>query len=225
MVLFGVIHPSLRLKSPALAISAGRLAPSRRLTRQQSQKGTDNGQGDDPGNGVDLGLFGAQLAAELGLPYRFASHFAPQAVDTALKIYRERFKPSEQLSAPYALVGINVVAADTDQEARRLATSQQMSFAGIFSGARDLMQPPIGDTERYWSPHEKAQASQMLACKCLKLGAQRAGRYTAVERRLSAAANVHVLVTNGLKWVGSRHRITQPANGAYSRFGSQHRTF
>jgi luciferase family oxidoreductase group 1 len=109
-------------------------------------------------------LFGAQLAAELGPPYGFASHFAPQALDTALKIYRERFKPSEQLSTPYALVGLNVIAAETDEEGRRLATSQQMSFAGIFRGARDLMQPPIDDIELYWSPQEKAQASQMLAC-------------------------------------------------------------
>jgi luciferase family oxidoreductase group 1 len=109
-------------------------------------------------------LFGAQLAAELGLPYGFASHFAPQALDMALSIYRERFKPSAQLSAPYVLVGINVIAAPSDQEARRLATSQQMSFAGIFRGARELMQPPIDDIESYWSPHEKAQASQMLAC-------------------------------------------------------------
>jgi luciferase family oxidoreductase group 1 len=109
-------------------------------------------------------LFGAQLAAEIGLPYGFASHFAPQALDTALKIYRERFKPSEQLSAPYAVVGINVIAAETDEEARRLATSQQMSFAGIFRGARDLMQPPIDNIDDYWSPQEKDQASQMLAC-------------------------------------------------------------
>lgn len=109
-------------------------------------------------------LFGAQLAAELGLPYGFASHFAPQALDAALTIYRERFKPSEQLSAPYALVGVNVIAAETDEEARRLATSQQMSFAGMFRGVRGLMQPPIEDIEHYWSPHEKAQASQMLAC-------------------------------------------------------------
>jgi luciferase family oxidoreductase group 1 len=109
-------------------------------------------------------LFGAQLAAELGLPYGFASHFAPQALDMALSIYRERFKPSAQLSAPYVLVGINVVAAQSDEEARRLATSQQMSFADLFRGARNLMQPPIDDIESYWSPQEKAQASQMLAC-------------------------------------------------------------
>ena len=109
-------------------------------------------------------LFGAQLAAELGLPYGFASHFAPQALDMALRIYRERFKPSAQLRAPYVLVGINVVAAQGDQEARRLATSQQMSFADMFRGARQLMQPPIDDIESYWSEQEKAQASQMLAC-------------------------------------------------------------
>jgi luciferase family oxidoreductase group 1 len=112
-------------------------------------------------------LFGAQLAAELGLPYGFASHFAPQALDMALRIYRERFKPSAQLSAPYVLVGINVVAAQSDEEARRLATSQQMSFADIFRGARNLMQPPIDDIESYWSPHEKAQASQMLTCSVI----------------------------------------------------------
>ena len=109
-------------------------------------------------------LFGAQLAAELGLPFGFASHFAPQALDKALQIYRERFKPSAQLSAPYVLVGINVIAAQSDQEARRLATSQQMSFVDMFRGARQLMQPPIDDIESYWSEQEKAQASQMLAC-------------------------------------------------------------
>ncbi|HEX8550208.1 MAG TPA: LLM class flavin-dependent oxidoreductase [Abditibacteriaceae bacterium] len=111
--------------------------------------------------------FGAQLAAELGLPYGFASHFAPQALDIALKIYRENFKPSAQLSAPYVVVGVNVIAAESDQEARRLATSQQMSFADIFRGARNLMQPPINDIESYWSSYEKAQASQMLACSVI----------------------------------------------------------
>lgn len=124
-----------------------------------------------PGSGTNVplwilgsSLFGAQLAAQLGLPYGFASHFAPQALDTAIQTYRERFEPSAQLSAPYVLVGINVIAAESDEEARRLATSQQMSFAGIFRGARNLMQPPIDDIESFWSPQEKAQASQMLAC-------------------------------------------------------------
>jgi len=103
------------------------------------------------------------LAAELGLPYAFASHFAPQELIAALQIYRGRFKPSEQLERPYAMVGVNIVAADSDAEARRLATTQQMSFTNIFRGARGLSQPPIDDIEAYWSPVEKAQAMGMLA--------------------------------------------------------------
>ncbi|MFA7554421.1 MAG: LLM class flavin-dependent oxidoreductase [Spongiibacteraceae bacterium] len=109
-------------------------------------------------------LFGAQLAAELGLPYGFASHFAPQALDDALRIYRERFKPSAQLSEPYVLIGTNVIAAETDDEARWLHTSQQMSFASLVRGQRNLMLPPIDNIDDYWSPAEKAQASQMLEC-------------------------------------------------------------
>src|SRR5579862_1025917 len=108
--------------------------------------------------------FGAMLAAELGLPYAFASHFAPDELIPALQIYRSRFKPSEQLDRPYAMVGVNIIAASSDAEARRLATTtQQMSFANIFRGARGLSQPPIDDIETYWSPVEKAQAMLMLA--------------------------------------------------------------
>jgi luciferase family oxidoreductase group 1 len=107
--------------------------------------------------------FGAMLAAELGLPYAFASHFAPDELIPALAIYRSRFKPSGELERPYAMVGVNVIAAETDEQARRLATTQQMSFANIFRGARGLSQPPIDDIETYWSPAEKAQAMRMLA--------------------------------------------------------------
>jgi len=107
--------------------------------------------------------FGATLAAELGLPYAFASHFAPDMLLPALDIYRSRFKPSKQLDRPYAMAGINVIAADTDHAAKRLATTQQMSFADIFSGRQGLSRPPIDDIETYWSPHEKAQAMHMLA--------------------------------------------------------------
>lgn len=107
--------------------------------------------------------FGAALAAELGLPYAFASHFAPQQLLPALRIYRERFKPSAQLERPYAMVGVNIIAADTDQEARRLATTQQMSFTDLFRGARGLSRRPVNDIDRYWSPVEKAQVNQMLA--------------------------------------------------------------
>jgi luciferase family oxidoreductase group 1 len=107
--------------------------------------------------------FGAQLAAELGLPYAFASHFAPDLLGPALAIYRGHFKPSKQLARPHAMVGVNIIAADTDAEARRLATTQQMSFTDMFRGARRLSQPPIDDIETYWTPTEKAQAMSMLA--------------------------------------------------------------
>ncbi len=107
--------------------------------------------------------FGAMLAAELGLPYAFASHFAPDLLLPALQIYRSRFRPSEQLAVPYAMVGVNIIAAESDDEARRLATTQQMSFTNIFRGNRGLSQPPIADIESYWSPMEKAQAMRMLA--------------------------------------------------------------
>ncbi len=107
--------------------------------------------------------FGAMLAAEFGLPYSFASHFAPDLLLPALEIYRSRFKPSKQLDRAYAMVGVNIVAAPTDAEARRLATTQQMSFTNIFRGARGLSQPPIDDIESYWTPMEKAQAMRMLA--------------------------------------------------------------
>ena len=109
-------------------------------------------------------LFGAQLAAMLGLPYAFASHFAPEALKPALAIYRERFKPSEQLQAPHAMVAVNVVAAATDREARHLFTSAQQSFTNLVRGTRGQLLPPIDDIEAYWSPAEKAHASRMLAC-------------------------------------------------------------
>jgi len=106
--------------------------------------------------------FGAMLAAEFGLPYAFASHFAPEMLMQALQIYRARFKPSEQLARPHAMVGVNIIAAETDAEAKRLATTQQMSFTNMFRGTRGLSQPPIDDIESYWSPMEKSQAMQML---------------------------------------------------------------
>src|SRR6202046_2738415 len=107
--------------------------------------------------------FGAMLAAELGLPYAFASHFAPDHLIDALEIYRSRFKPSEQLDHTHAIVGVNIVAGESDDKARRLATTQQMPFTNIFRGARGLSQPPIDDIESYWTPMEKAQAMRMLA--------------------------------------------------------------
>jgi alkanesulfonate monooxygenase SsuD/methylene tetrahydromethanopterin reductase-like flavin-dependent oxidoreductase (luciferase family) len=81
----------------------------------------------------------------------------------ALHIYRAHFQPSVQLTQPYAMIGVNIIAADTDAEARRLATTQQMSIADLFRGTRDLSKPPIDDIETYWSPSEKAQAQGFLS--------------------------------------------------------------
>ncbi|MBN1237205.1 MAG: LLM class flavin-dependent oxidoreductase [Gammaproteobacteria bacterium] len=124
-----------------------------------------------PGTGLEVplwilgsSLYGAELAAMLGLPYAFASHFAPDALYQALDVYRSNFRPSKQLDRPRVMVAANVVASDTDEEARRLFTSMQQSFANLLRNARGQLPPPIDDIESYWSPLEKAQASRMLAC-------------------------------------------------------------
>jgi luciferase family oxidoreductase group 1 len=107
-------------------------------------------------------LYGAQLAAALGLPYAFASHFAPEALMPALEVYRERFEPSEQLQEPHTMVAANVIAADDDAEARRLFTSVQQSFTNVLRGRRGQLPPPIDDIEPYWAPEEKLRVSSML---------------------------------------------------------------
>lgn len=107
--------------------------------------------------------YGARLAAELGLPYAFASHFAPAMLHNALQIYRAYFKPSAQLQTPHAMAGVNVIVADTDDEARRLATTQQMSVTDLFRNNRGLSKPPIDNIDEYWTPQEKAQAADFLA--------------------------------------------------------------
>ena len=122
-----------------------------------------------PGAGLDVplwllgsSLFSAQLAAHLGLPYAFASHFAPDYLMQALDEYRNGFRPSEQLDKPYAMVGMNVVAADTDDEARYLFTSQQVSSTQMMRGEREPFGPPIDDIEAYWMPNEKSSVQHKL---------------------------------------------------------------
>jgi len=124
-----------------------------------------------PGAGLEVplwilgsSLYGAELAAALGLPYAFASHFAPAALMQALEIYRSRFRPSKQLAQPYAMVAVNVCAADDDAAARRLFTSPQQAFTNLVRGVPGQLPPPIDDIDTYWSPHEKAHVEGMLAC-------------------------------------------------------------
>lgn len=115
-----------------------------------------------PGEGSDIPVwllgssgFSAQLAARLGLPFAFASHFAPEYLLPALELYRSGFRPSEALDKPYAMIGVNVIAADTDKEARRLATSGQQQFLNIIRGRTGKLAPPVESMEPLWSPQEK----------------------------------------------------------------------
>jgi luciferase family oxidoreductase group 1 len=109
-------------------------------------------------------LFSAQLAAALGLPFAFAAHFAPELLPAALAVYRKRFQQSRELARPYAMVCVNVIAADTDAEARRLFTSHQQAFTQLRRGRPGQLPPPIDDIERFWSPAEKAMIEQSMQC-------------------------------------------------------------
>lgn len=123
-----------------------------------------------PGEGLEVplwllgsSLYSAQLAAMLGLPFAFASHFAPDLMRQALEIYRSRFEPSKQLDRPYAMLAANVIAADTDAQARRQFTSQQQSFVNLRRGTPGQVPPPIDDMDAYWSPPERAMVERSLA--------------------------------------------------------------
>lgn len=123
-----------------------------------------------PGEGTNVpiwllgsSLFSAQLAAQMGLPFAFASHFAPEHMAQAISLYRDRFQPSEQLKKPYALLTVNVFAADTDAAARRLFTSMQVQFINLIRGVPGRVQPPIDDIETYWRPEEKEWIGRALA--------------------------------------------------------------
>lgn len=107
-------------------------------------------------------LFGAQLAAHLGLPFAFASHFAPDSLMQAIAIYRERFQPSRQLDRPYVAAAANVIAADSDEAARRIFTSQQQAFIRLRRGQPGQLPPPVDDIENFATPLEKASVDHSL---------------------------------------------------------------
>ncbi len=108
--------------------------------------------------------FGAQLAAYLGLPYAFASHFAPAQMTEAIAIYRERFRPSERLAAPRVMLGLNVFAADTDAEARRLFSSLQQAFLNLRRGRPGKLPGPVDGLDGTLAPHERAMLDNALSC-------------------------------------------------------------
>ena len=107
-------------------------------------------------------LFSARLAGMLGLPYAFASHFAPTYLQDALRMYRDSFQPSEQLKEPYTIACVNVIAAETNEEAQKTATSLYLYFLNVVRGAKNQLQPPVDDLDNYWSDSEKRAVMQSL---------------------------------------------------------------
>ncbi|MFY0545632.1 LLM class flavin-dependent oxidoreductase [Brevibacillus sp. H7] len=122
-----------------------------------------------PGEGLNIPIwllgssgFSAQLAGQLGLPFAFASHFSPNHTLPALELYRNHFRPSEVLDEPYAMVCVNVIAADTDETARWLATSMQQQFLALVRGRPGQLKPPVEDMDALWNEYEKAAVQQQL---------------------------------------------------------------
>jgi len=141
-----------------------------------------------PGAGLNVpiwllgsSLYSAQLAAALGLPFAFASHFAPDLLMEALAIYRSEFRPSESLDAPYTMAGVSVVAADGDAEARRLFTSLQIQFVNLRRGRPGQLNPPVDHLDEFWTPAERAGVEHALRYAIV-------GSPSAVRRGLEAFA-------------------------------------
>ncbi|MFC5403989.1 LLM class flavin-dependent oxidoreductase [Cohnella soli] len=139
-----------------------------------------------PGEGLDVPIwllgssgFSAQLAGQLGLPFSFASHFAPDYLMPALDIYRSSFRPSAALAEPYAMIGVNIVAADSKLEAKRLATSQQQAFLNMIRGKFAQLPPPVDTMDGIWSPYEEAALSKQFGFAIV-------GDATQVQQRLGA---------------------------------------
>lgn len=123
-----------------------------------------------PGEGLDIPVWilgssteSAILAGTLGLPYAFASHFAPGQFEAALTLYRRHFRPSADLQEPYVMAGVNVIAAETDAKAEHLATTFYQLARGIITGKRSPLPPPVETMEGIWSPYEEAAIRQMMA--------------------------------------------------------------
>ncbi len=141
-----------------------------------------------PGEGQEVevwmlgsSLYGAQLAAYLGLPYAFASHFAPAAMEEAIDVYRTTFRPSDRLAAPYLMLGLNIFAADTDTEARRLFTSLQQAFVNLRTGRPGKLPPPVDGYEESLDERAKATLDHALSCSVV-------GSPETVKRGLAAFA-------------------------------------
>jgi luciferase family oxidoreductase group 1 len=130
-----------------------------------------------PGEGLEIPIwllgssgFSAQLAAQKGLPFSFASHFAPTHTLAALELYHRNFRPSNVLKEPYTMLGVNIVAADTDEKAQRLATTQQQQFLSIVRGTPTMIKPPINDIDAVWSLAERSAVLNTLDSRSTIVG-------------------------------------------------------
>ncbi|WP_301108065.1 LLM class flavin-dependent oxidoreductase [Sporosarcina sp.] len=130
-----------------------------------------------PGAGQDIPIwllgssgFSAQLSAQLGLPFSFASHFAPAYMMQALQLYHQNFRPSKDLKEPHAMMGINLIAADTDEKAEYLATSMQQQFLNIRQNKMTQFKPPIKDIDAVWSQYEQAAVAQQSEAPSVIIG-------------------------------------------------------
>ncbi|MBV9963793.1 MAG: LLM class flavin-dependent oxidoreductase [Parafilimonas sp.] len=153
-----------------------------------------------PGEGIDVPMWilgsstdSAHLAAYFGMPYAFAGHFAPAQMEAAFAIYRNGFKSSPKLQQPYTMACVNVIAANTDDEAQYIATSAYQAFLGIIRNKRDLLQPPVHDMRTLWNDYEETQLKQMLSAsfigsaETVKKGIQQFVQRTGIDELMAAA--------------------------------------
>lgn len=157
-----------------------------------------------PGEGQDIPIwllgssgFSAQLAAQEGLPFSFASHFAPAFLMQALQLYHQNFSPSKDLKTPYVMLGINVIAAETDELAHFLATSQQQQFLSLSRGMPTQFKPPIKDIDAVWSTHEKASVAKTLESSSTIIGSPHTVKHK-LERFLEQTKADELIVSSGI---------------------------
>jgi luciferase family oxidoreductase group 1 len=165
--------------------------------------------------------FSAKLAAMLGLPFAFASHFAPFALIPALEVYRSEFKPSRRLARPYAMVAVNIIAADTESEARRLFTSLQQSFLALRRGNPGQLPPPVDDMSGHWTPDERASVDSALAVSFV-------GTARTLRRGLEALANAthadEIMISSHIYDHAARLRSFEITSGVGRRMAAARRT-
>lgn len=164
-------------------------------------------------------LFGAQFAAYLGLPYAFASHFAPQMLEEALHIYRSTFQPSKTLSKPYVIIGAGVCGADTEEEATYLRSSQVLAFAGMFTGQRGKLPRPVHDLEAEIPEHIRLKVEEALSCSA-------SGSPESVHQQLTAIVSKYqpneLIVTGSIHDHAARCRSFAIAAESLSELANEH---